>query len=449
MASIQSAEEARRFSPRLALSALKSNKFLRNAGVISSGSAIGHLFTLAAGPILTRLYSPQEFGGLGLFTTLLSILGVAVTLQYEISIPVGRNEGEAAFLTLGSLLLSVPMSLIGGVTLWGLILTKSLGFDSLPLYTPVLLALSLFFIGLFTALRYWSLREQQFRHVAEGSVMQSAGRAILQSGLGTLGFHPAGLLLGETLGRGLGMSTMLRHSWPLLRKYAEPSRGRMLLQTLWYHRKFPLFSFPSSFLDALCLGLPLPLLVRMYGVAMGGYYSLVWKAISVPSVLVTVAIADTFHSRLASLVRDEPERVAALFRTTSAGLLLAGSVPAFVLGVWGEAIFGWAFGAPWRVSGEIAAIVAPWYLAQFIVSPLSRVVVVLSGQETKLIWDIACLGSLLGVFFWAHSQALPALVTIRLLSIVYTVLFVAYYLLLVHIIFRFEKSRASSQAADR
>jgi O-antigen/teichoic acid export membrane protein len=187
----------------------------------------------------------------------------------------------------------------------------------------------------------------------------------------------------------------------------------------------------------------------MYGVAMGGYYSLVWKAISVPSVLVTVAIADTFHSRLASLVRDEPERVAALFRTTSAGLLLAGSVPAFVLGVWGEPIFGWAFGALWRVSGEIAALVAPWYLAQFIVSPLSRVVVVLSGQETKLIWDVACLGSLLGVFLWAHSHATPALVTIRLLSIVYTLLFVAYYLLLVHIIFRFEKSRASSQATDR
>ena len=441
MATIQSAREPGKSSSRLTLSALKSNKFLRNAGMISGGSAIGHLFTLAAGPILTRLYSPGEFGQLGLFTTLLSIVGVGVTLQYEISIPVGRDEGEAAFLTLGSLLLSLPMSLLGGVTLWVLIVTKSLGFDSLPRYAPLLLMLSLLFVGLFSAFRYWSLREQQFRHIAEGSVIQSAARAILQTGFGAAGLQPAGLLLGETLGRSLGMTTMMRHSWPVLRKYALPFDWRKLSQALWHHRKFPLFSFPSSFLDALCLGLPLPLLVRMYGLEMGGYYSLVWKAISVPSILVTVAIADTFHSRLASMVRDEPERVVSLFRSTSIGLLLAGSLPALVLGVWGKVIFVWAFGAQWAVAGEIAALVAPWYLAQFVVSPLSRVVVVLSGQETKLIWDVVCLASLLGIFTWAHLHGTPALATIRLLAAVYTLLLVAYYLLLVHIIFRFEKNR--------
>jgi O-antigen/teichoic acid export membrane protein len=116
------------------------------------------------------------------------------------------------------------------------------------------------------------------------------------------------------------------------------------------------------------------------------------------------------------------------------------------LAIWGEPVFSWAFGPQWKVSGEIAAIVAPWYLAQFVVSPLSRVVVVLSGQETKLIWDVVCLASLLAVFQWANLHGIAALATVRLLSLVYTVLFVAYYLLLVHIIFRFEKSRTFAKA---
>jgi hypothetical protein len=85
-----------------------------------------------------------------------SIVAVAVTLQYEISIPVGRDEQEASYLTFGSLMLSVPMSLLSGLLLWGLIRTNTLGFGALPGYAPVLVAMSLAFIGVLAALRYWS-----------------------------------------------------------------------------------------------------------------------------------------------------------------------------------------------------------------------------------------------------------------------------------------------------
>jgi O-antigen/teichoic acid export membrane protein len=426
---------------RLKIASLRSSSFLRNVGVISSGSALGHVFTLAAGPILTRVYGPKEFGALGLFTSALSVLGVAVTLQYEISIPVGRDEGEAAFLTIGSLLLSLPMSVIGGLLLWLLMAESWLGFGGLPWFTPFLLTLSLIFVGLFTALRYWSLREQQFKNIAQGVVVQSGARAILQTAIGAAGLHSSGLLLGETLGRCMGMTNMLRNSWPVLRRYTQPFRWKELFDALWRHRKFPLYSFPSSFLDALCLGLPLPLLIRMYGVSIGGYYSLVWKAITVPSVLVTVAVADTFHSRIAQFARDEPEKVMGLFRTASAGLLVTGLVPAAIVLIWGPRLFGWVFGARWVLSGTMAAILVPWYLAQFVVSPLSRVVVVLSGQEMKLAWDVLCLASLAGVFYVAYAHSFPPLATVKMLSGVYALLFVAYYLVLLNIIVRFDRSR--------
>jgi O-antigen/teichoic acid export membrane protein len=179
----------------------------------------------------------------------------------------------------------------------------------------------------------------------------------------------------------------------------------------------------------------------MYGVSIGGYYSLVWKAITVPSVLVTVAVADTFHSKLAQFARDEPEKVMGLFRAASVGLVLTGLIPATIVFLWGPRLFGWVFGARWVLSGTMAAILVPWYLAQFVVSPLSRVVVVLSGQEMKLVWDVLCLASLAGVFSMAHAQSLPALATIKLLSFVYALLFVAYYFILLNIIARFDRNR--------
>ncbi len=430
-------------APMSVFGRLKSSRFLRSVGILSSGSAAGHLFTLAAAPILTRIYGPREFGALGLFTDFLSIVGVAVSLQYEISIVAGKDETEAAYLTFGAVMFALPISVLAGLTLWMLIDLSVLGFGVLPWYTPVLMGFTMVFVGLFTALRYWSLRERQFGQIAEGLVVQSGGRAILQTVLGFTGFHASGMLVGETVGRCIGMSKMLRSAWPILRNHARTFSRQQLLQVLWFHRKFPLYSMPSSFLNALCLGLSLPLLIRQYGVSPGGYYSLVWKAITVPSVLITTAVADTFHSHLAACARDTPSQIMKLFKTTTASLFLLGLLPALILWFFGPALFALVFGARWRVSGTMAALVAPWYLAQFIVSPLSRVVVVLSGQELKLMWDLLCLASLLGVFYLAHADGFALLHTIALLSGVYTFLMLVYYLVLLRIIARFNDTQCA------
>ncbi|MGB8260301.1 MAG: hypothetical protein WCE75_08115 [Terracidiphilus sp.] len=429
---------------RSGIGKLRANSFLRNVGIMSSGAAFGHLFTLAAAPLLTRIYGPEEFGSLGLFTTLLSTLSVATTLQYEISIVVGNDEKEAAYLTFGSLIVALPVCALAGVLHWLLIRFRLLGFGGMPWFSPLLLAFAMAFVGTFTALRYWSLREKQFRWIAQATIVQSAARSILQTALGIAGMKASGLLIGETLGRGMGMSKNLRSSWSVLRPHALAFRWNELGQALWRHRKFPLFSFPSSFLDALCLGLPLPLLVHMYGVSLGGYYSLVWKAITVPSVLIVVSVADTFHSSLATCARDTPEQVGMLFRRTSIGLLLAGLLPTALLLLSGPQLFGWIFGSRWQLSGVIAAIIAPWYLAQFVANPLSRVVVVLSGQEIKLIWDVLCLVSLAGVFYAARTLHLAPMDTIKVLSAVYTVLFIVYFLILRQIVARFTQSHTTA-----
>lgn len=434
--------------PGSQLARLRSSPFIRNVGVLSGGSALGHLFTLAAAPILTRIYGPADFGTLGLFISFLNTMSVAVALRYEVSIVSGRDEAEAAYLTFASFLFALPVSILAGCTLWALIRFSALGYGGLPWHTPLLMALAMCFVGIFTALRYWCLRSERFGQVSQGVVIQSAGRAIFQAAFGAARFHAAGLLFGETVGRGLGMSRTFRSAWPVLRSYAVNFRLEPFKRALWHNRKFPLYSLPSSFIDALCMSLSVPLLIRLYGASVGGYYSLVWRAITVPSVVVTVAIADTFHSHIASCARETPAQTMSLFKRTSLTLLLLGSIPAIILWFWSAPLFRLVFGPQWALSGTMAAIIAPWYLSEFVVSPVSRVVLVLSGQEMKLIWDVLSLGSLLAVFFFAQWRSMPPLQTIRVLTVVNTALRVVYYLILVRIIARFTANQgAQAQAA--
>jgi O-antigen/teichoic acid export membrane protein len=427
---------------------VRGSSFARNVGILSAGSALGHVFTLAAAPLLTRMYGPADFGTLGLFTSFLTIMSVAVALRYEVSIVSGQDEVEAAYLTFASFLFAVPISILGGVVLWIMWHFSVLGYADLPWYSPMLMASAMFLVGVFTALRYWCLRGERFGQVSQGVLAQSIGRAIFQTTFGALKFHTAGLLSGETLGRFMGMSRMVRTAWPVLRKYLGTFSRKELKRVLWRHRKFPLYSLPSSFLDALSVALPIPLLIRLYGASVGGHYSLVWRAVTVPSVVLTVAIADTFHSRLAACARETPGQIMSLFRRTSVGLLMLASVPAAILWFWGEPLFRFVFGAQWALSGTIAALVAPWYLSEFVVTPVSRVVLVLSGQEMKLIWDVLSLGSLLAVFFVAQRTSLAPLQTIGFLTIVNTTLRIVYYLILIRIIARFRRTqRAQPEAA--
>jgi lipopolysaccharide exporter len=405
--------------------------FATNVFVLSGGTSLGHLFTLAAAPILTRLYFPDDIGDLGLFNAFLAVAAVSASLQYDVAIVSAPGQKEAAHLATLSTLLILPMSVMGGLLLYFMIHFSLLGFGSLPVYAACLMIPTICFTGLFSILRYWSLRDERFDIVSQASILQNGGRSIAQLALGAIGAHSFGLFLGEVVGRGIGMGRMMRNALPLVRKYGFSVRDTT--KALGGNRQFPLYSTPSSLLNELGTSLPLPLLVTLYGADVGGYYSLVWRVLAVPVVLIGSGMADAFHSRAALYAREEPKRMLRFFHRTTVGLLVLGIVPALMIFFFGEPIFLFVFGVKWRLSGVIASIVAPWFLASFIVSPLSRLVYVLHGQRLKLIYDMLVLGGSVMVFFIARHFGWPILHMVTALSATNTASKVVYYFVLFRI----------------
>jgi lipopolysaccharide exporter len=409
----------------------RSFPFASNVAVLSGGTSLGHCFTVAAAPLLTRLYLPHDIGNLGLFNAFLAVIVVITSLQYDVAIVSASDEREAAHLTKLSMLFAVPMSLAGGLLLYAMIHYSLVGFGALPAYAAGLMVPTMWFAGLFSILRYWSLRHESFGIVSHAAIFQNGGRSVLQVALGTIGLHSFGLLLGEVFGRGIGMSRMARKALPVIRHYAL-SKGDAA-KALAGNRRFPIYSMPSSLINQLGTSLPLPLLVTLYGADAGGYYALVFRVMAVPAVLVGASMADAFHSRAALYARDNPKRLWRFFHSTSAALLAMGIVPALVILFFGEPIFAFGFGIRWKLSGTIAAIVAPWFLTSFVVTPVSRLVYVLQGQRLKLIYDFLILGGNLMVFVFARNLGWTMLGTLKIMSGVNTACIIVYYLVLLRI----------------
>jgi O-antigen/teichoic acid export membrane protein len=247
---------------------------------------------------------------------------------------------------------------------------------------------------------------------------------------------PAGLLFGEMVGRGAGVGSLFRDAWPALKSAAAGARRQDFVRLLVENRDLAVYSLPSSFIDTLAANIPLPLLVQLYGSALGGQFALMQKILAVPLALVANSVADTFHSRLALCAREKPGQMLRLFVNTSAGLLLLGLGPGLLLFFGGDKLFALVFGEPWAMAGKLAGITAPVFLAQMIVRPLSRLVFVLKGQKSKLVYDLTLMAGIALIFSIAWRQQLSFVRTVWAITLLNVACYIVYYLVLLRIVIR-------------
>jgi lipopolysaccharide exporter len=408
--------------------------FLRSVAVLASGTVLAQGLTVLISPVLTRVYSPDAMGRLGLYMAFVGFASVGASLRFETAIVSASDRKEAANLVALSLVSLVPTSLLGTAALYVLTSRSLLGFGGLPTYTVALLLPSLLSTSGLTILRYWMVREGAFGLISRVQVTQSLARSVGQLVLALLGWY--GLILGDLLGRLAGIGRMARASWEAVRDLAFPLDRARLLSIARKYRKFPQYSLPSALIDTLALNIPLPLISGLYGAESAGYFVLVQGVLSLPSALLASAVGDAFHSRMAEYARETSRKAVSFFLRAGGGLLAVGLLPALVMTIGGPFLFSHVFGRNWTTAGAMAAAMAPWFLSQLVVSPLSRVVLVFQGQETKLIFDFLSLASAVGALVGGYHLGLTLLEAIRLLSLVNIISYSVYFLLLYRIVRR-------------
>ena len=74
--------------------------FARGVGVLVGGTAFAQAIAVLALPLLTRLYTPDDFSVLAVYAAVLGISSVVACLRLEIAIPMPEDEGTAINLML-------------------------------------------------------------------------------------------------------------------------------------------------------------------------------------------------------------------------------------------------------------------------------------------------------------------------------------------------------------
>lgn len=406
--------------------------FLRSVGVLVSGTALGHGITAAALPILSRLYSPADFSLLAVFAGLVSVLSVAACLRFDVAIALPREAGEAFHL----LLLSIGSALVFSIALLALVLLAP-AWITTQLKQPALLPylwlvpVSVLLAGSYSALQMWFVRHKAFPLIARSRITQSAASAGVQISSGVMGGgSPAGLLVGHAMNTGAACVLL---GYRLLK---EMPRHAAFPRTTWAtlyksfkaYDRFPKYSTWEALCNSAAIQLPVILIAAVAAPEEAGYLMLATYVMQAPMALIGGAVGQVYLSRAAEEHRHG--RLNAFTAGILNGLVKAGAGPLLAVGIMAPAAFGLVFGPGWERAGILVAWMTPWFIFQFLASPVSMALHVTGHQRAAFVLQVAgLLIRVLGVWLaaqWALGRVSEAYALTGL------VFYAAYLLVVLH-----------------
>lgn len=382
-------------------SAAAFGPIVRRVLTVAGGTAVGQAVLVGASPLLTRLFTPAEFGTLAAYMALVAVFGVIATMRYHVAIVLADEEDRAVAAIALSLLAVGTTTLVNGIVIIGLGTSIAGWFAAPELQSAMwIVAVGTGALGLQQVLSAWMSRTSNYRPLGLAKAAEGCAKASSQLGLGVLAFGSVGLLLGDVVGRIAGAWLLAGAASRQLASRLVRVRRAALVDVARRYRDFPLFSTPGVLMNTAGLQAPALLFASFYGLEVAGAFALGQRVIAMPMALVGQAASQVHLGEASRLARDNPRALQLLFARATRHLAVLGGLPILAVAVLGPWVFGIVFGAAWVEAGMYVRIFAIAFALQFVVAPLSSTLNVLEHQRLQMAWDggrlIAVVGAIVG-----------------------------------------------------
>ena len=331
-----------------------------------TGTTIAQAIPLAVSPILTRIYSPEDFGVLALFISVTTILGAIINGRYEFAIILPEKDEDArALLGLCLLISSV-------ISLFLLIIILSFHSSIIKVINNPAISMWLYFIpfvvfliGTFNAFNYYFSRGKRFKNIAQANVTRSialAGGQILFPLLKEGG----GLVLGRIL------STLVSPLFLWL-KFTNNDiiifNHKKITRVASRFINFPKYELWAGLFNNLSLNFNNIAIPIVYSTSVLGVFAIVYRVLAMPFTLIGASVGQVFFKEVSDVKNTAGEATKLVWEIVKKmGLIsLLGFGLIFFIA---EDLFAFVFGEAWRMSGLYAKYLLPLFMIKFIVSPL-------------------------------------------------------------------------------
>lgn len=362
----------------------KSESAVKSVFLLAGGTAIGQAIYVFVTPILSRLYSPADFGVLAIYMALLSILGAFTSLSYHLAIPLPKEDVSAINILALSCLVHVGVvcSLALFIYFKASIFLVKWGWGAITPYLW-LFPLGVFFMGLYRIMTYFALRFKAYPAIARTKVTQKIFGAMTSIFMGVMGLTPSGLLWGHIVGLTFGIPTLFRNT------INQSSLKNISKNNMVYVAKeyisFPLYRTWGTMLDCLSVQITPLLLSSFFSPSVTGWFAMSMRVLQLPASFLGQSIGQVYYQRAVVAQRENQlaEMTLQVFKT----LLTFGTFPILSLGFIAPVLFPLLLGREWEIAGYYTLFLAPYLWMQFVSSPISSAFLILNRQRFLTIFQ--------------------------------------------------------------
>ena len=379
-----------------------TRKFVRQITTLMTGATLANITPILVTPILSRLYTPVDFGIMALFISLTTIFGSIANGRFELAIVLPREHRAALTVTLLAMLLALGLGIfmLPTAAIFNRVLTDFLRNESISFWL-YFLPISIFLFGVTNPLNYLHIREENYRTVASAKITRALTLALIQLTGGFLGWGGSGLILGF-LGASLMESSVLLFQARTAFKTFRAIRFTELREQMKRYIRFPKYSVPGALSNTMSTYLVDLLIPAFFSTVLLGYYALINRILGLPLKMIGNSISQVYFQKAAE-EKNETGNSSATFRRTMF-LLLGVALPLFILIFFFiEDLFGIVFGPDWTIAGKYAKLLLPLFFIRFVVSPISVTCSIYEKQGFALIWQISLLVALAVLFYVTRS----------------------------------------------
>lgn len=406
------------------LFASESGSTFKGMLTLALGSGVARIVGIASIPIVTRIYSPADYGLLALYISIVSILVPIATLRYSTAIPLPKTDALAInIVALGLLLIAIYSAIL--LSLLFLFSETILAwFDMTELAQWWwLIVLGVAGTASYELFSLWATRKKQYKVIAKTELSQSLIGSTAKIVLGLLAFKPMGLIIGQFFAQSAGMGGLIKASAKdFKRLMPEINRKRVKLLAI-YYRDFPYFRLPSQILLQVSSNAPVLMMTTLFSRELTGQLSLALMALSLPVGLIGQSVAKAYYAEVAAIGKRDLPKVKKLTIDVQKTLFVIGIPITIAIFFLAEPIFKIVFGEEWALAGKYAAILSPYMLFVFTSAPLMQVLNIIGSQKTFLIINIIRIFILFSVFCFSKLFKLNQIDFVILYSFSMTAVF--------------------------
>lgn len=395
------------------------SEFSRNVLTLMTGATIAQAIPIAITPILTRLYTPEDFGLLALFIAITAILGSIANARYELAIILPEKDEDAINIAALGLLIAICFSLvlfIPAIVLNGQI-TSLLGNEEISFwlyFVPFVVLM----MGLYNVLNYLNNRKKLYKDIALSNVYKATAASSVQLAVGAGKFGATGLITGQIISQIVANYRLAKNTKVNFRLKDVDKKKIFVLADR--YKDFPKFTLWATLANSLSQHLTSILISIVYGLTIIGHYSLVQRALGMPASLIGSSISKVFFQAATEEKKITGKSIKS-FKKVVIKLFFIGLTAFGFLYFIIEDLFVFFFGEKWYDAGRYARVLLPFFFISFIASAVSPINIVFERQKMGLFINLLLLISSLAIVFLSYLNGLDFEVFLKVFTIVMSV----------------------------